>query len=136
MNAVAEAKWAEWRQERTRRLVDAGVIPQMHTIKVSAEAVADHISRLYGAECNQQCCANHSPMVHVDGISNGYIRSVEFGKRIATVTLSDAAIKEMLSDFDYYTSLLNMRGVIENDTRGLAQVMKRAAASIRNQTNQ
>lgn len=136
MNAVAEAKWAEWRQERTRCLVEAGVIPQMHTIKVSAEAVADHISRLYGAECSKQCCANHSPMVHVDGFSNGYIRSVEFGKRIATVTLNDAAIKEMLSDFDYYASLLNMRGVIENDTRGLAQVMKRAAASIRNQTNQ
>lgn len=135
MNTATEAKWAEWRQERTRCLVEAGVLPRMHTIRISSEALHDHTSRLYHRECNQQCCANHSPMVHVDGFSNGYIRSIECGKRIAKVTLNDAAIKEMLSDFDYYADALD-NGALEDDARSLAHAMKRAAATIRKQTNQ
>ena len=96
----------------------------MQTVRVSKEVVEDHMSRLYDG------------FTHVDGADAGEVIWIQSGKRIATVTLSDEAVKEMLRDFDYYADLLGMRGVIEDSERPLCQAMKRAAAAIRKQTNQ
>lgn len=115
-------------------------------VKVSAHAWGDHYSRCYSASYVRVCgddgfsyrLEEVFPVLHCDdqwNLEHGKpargqeIYSIKRGKNLVTVEMSEAAVSEMLSDFDFYASDA-MRG--EYDPQ-LVRAMRNAAASIRKQ---
>lgn len=115
-------------------------------LRISEVAWSDHYSRLYGASFVRVCGEDGFtyrletvfPVLHCDdqwNIAHGKpargqeIYSIKRGKKVFTVEMSEAAVTEILSDFDFYTSDA-MRG--EYDPQ-LVRAMRNAAASIRKQ---
>lgn len=107
----------------------------MAIIRISTQAINDHVSRLYDKHIERN--ANNEivpvfPIIHIDGKANGIINWIANGKKISKVNLDDAALKELLSDCDYYAGLIG-DGVLDSDAVGIARCLANAARSIRKQ---
>lgn len=111
-------------------------------VRISAVAWSDHYSRLYA-----------SSRTFIDGqwvmvfpvpssddayaiergqpVSGASIISIKEGKRLVTVVMTEAAVTEILSDFDFYSDMSGMGEY--SDMADVVRAMRGAAKSIRKQ---
>lgn len=90
-------------------------------LKISTNALNDHGSRLYGHENSTD-----TVRVHQDIVGATY-SIIKITKKVMTVEMSDAAIKEFLDDADY------CKESMIDDSPSIARLFERAAASVRKQ---
>jgi len=102
-------------------------------VRLSAQAWSDHYTRLY---LNEYALVDGKrvtvfPAPHCDDV-NAFIISIKEGKRLVTVVLTEAAVTEMLSDFDFYSEMSSSCGEYA-DMANVVRAMRAAATSIRKQ---
>ena len=111
-------------------------------VRLSAQAWSDHYDRLYGA--TRVKVEDHYetvfPVLHNDDLwnlehgkpaSGKEIHSIKDGKRLVTVVMTEAAVTEMLSDFDFYSDMY-ANGEYE-EMGSVVRAMRGAATSVRKQ---
>ena len=97
----------------------------MTTLTLSRVALGDHIDRLYSSDD-----ITRTTLQHNDGAGFGTITILKETKRALTISADDAAVKELLADFDYYIDAQE-GGALDQGCAGLVRSMKAAAAKIR-----
>jgi len=113
-------------------------------VRLSTEAWSDHYSRLYSPTREQVDgkFVTVFPVLHCDDsynvergkpTSGQEIYSIRVMKRLVEVVMSEAAVTEMLSDFDFYSSEFS-QGEYE-EMAVTVRAMRAAAKSIRKQIN-
>ena len=100
-----------------------------HKLTLSRVALGDHINRLYESQD-----ITSTELHHTDGAGFGTITILKERKRLLTISADDAAVKELLADFDYYIDAQE-GGTLEQGCAGLVRSMKVAAANIRTTLN-
>ena len=91
-------------------------------LKIATKALSDHQSRLYGADGSTD-----TMLVNTEDPSLTYL-IIKRTKTVTTVEMNEAAIKEFLSDADFYAD-----PDFRDDFGNLGLIFERAAASVRKQ---
>lgn len=91
-------------------------------LKISTKALNDHQSRLYGADGSTD-----TMLVNTED-ANLVFTIIKRTKTVTTVEMNEAAIKEFLSDADFYAD-----PDFRDDFGNLGLLFERAAASVRKQ---
>lgn len=91
-------------------------------LKIATKALSDHQSRLYGADGSTD-----TRLVNTEDPSLTYL-IIKSTKTVTTVEMNEAAIREFLSDADFYAD-----PDFRDDFGNLGLVFERAAASVRKQ---
>lgn len=111
-------------------------------VRISAVAWSDHYSRLYSPRhtWTDGQWVTEFPVPHCDDsyalerglpVSGTSIISIKEGKRLVTVVMTEAAVTEILSDFDFYSEMAS-EGEYE-EMADVVRAMRGAAKSIRKQ---
>jgi hypothetical protein len=94
-------------------------------LKISTKALDDHDSRLY---CSDE--STDTVRVHFEDSSCIYT-IIKRTKTVTTVEMNEPAIKEFLSDADYWVDCMQCGAIDQDDNTG--RLYERAAASVRKQ---
>jgi hypothetical protein len=94
-------------------------------LKISTNALWDHENRLYRSDESTD-----TVLVHFED-SNCVITIIKRTKTVTTVEMNEPAIKEFLSDADYWIHCMQFGAIEEDDNTG--KLYERAAASVRKQ---